>query len=415
MSDKPKILIVDDEPRICESLKALLSQFGYEIQTVSSGQKAISLLDEHHYDLVLLDIVMPDIDGPTVMTHIRQRKLDTIVIAITGRVSIESAVSVLRHGAYDYITKPFKHEDLFRTVENALDQVRLKRERLQAEEALRASEERYRRIITSLSDYTFTVYVKDGRPIKTIHSPACVGITGYTQEEYESDPELWINMVMEEDRDIVWSQARRVLLGKDSSPIEHRIVRKNGVVRWVRNTIVPCYNERGVLVSYDGLISDINELKLAEQAAQSLEAQLQQVQKLEALGTLAGGLAHDFNNLLMAIQGNVSMVLKDIPEKHPHQVYLKKIEKQVKSGASLTRQLLGYARQGKYEIKPLNLNILIHETAEAFARTRKEITLNSQLHHEAIIIEADEIQIEQVLLNLLVNASDAMPGGGTLT
>ncbi len=145
-----------------------------------------------------------------------------------------------------------------------------------------------------------------------------------------------------------------------------------------------------------------------------LEVKLQQAQKLEAIGTLAGGIAHDFNNLLMGIQGIVSLMVMDIDSNHPHYERLQKIEKQIKSGAKLTSHLLGYARKGKYEVKPVDLNQLLKETSETFGRTRKEIIIHRELSEDLFAIEADPGQIEQVLLNLFVNAADAMPGGGDL-
>jgi PAS domain S-box-containing protein len=287
-------------------------------------------------------------------------------------------------------------------------------DRKRAEEALRKSEERYRHITAAVTDYIFTVHTEDGHPVETVHGPACVAVTGYTPEEYASDPYLWFRMVHEKDRSAVQGQATQVLLGQDTQPIEHRIRRKDGVVRWVRNTLVPHYDIQGKLVSYDGLISDITERRRAEEEKEKLEAQLQQAQKMEAIGTLAGGIAHDFNNLLMSIQGNVSLMLLAMDPEQPHYERLKRTEEQVQSGARLAKQLLGYARKGRYEVRPTSLNQLIEETAETFGMTRKGITVYKELAEGLFDIEIDQGQIEQVLLNLFINAADAMPKGGKL-
>jgi PAS domain S-box-containing protein len=139
-------------------------------------------------------------------------------------------------------------------------------ERKQAEEALRASEERFRRLVESVTDYIYTVKVEAGRPVATTHSPSCVAVTGYTPEEYAADPHLWYRMVYEEDRPAVTQQATQVLSGEAALPLEHRLIHKDGSIRWVRNTPVLRRDDQGHLVAYDGLIADITERKRAEEA-----------------------------------------------------------------------------------------------------------------------------------------------------
>ncbi len=135
---------------------------------------------------------------------------------------------------------------------------------------------------------------------------------------------------------------------------------------------------------------------------------------MEAVGTLAGGIAHDFNNLLMGIQGYTSLMLLGMDVNHPHYSRLKAIEAQVQSGADLTRQLLGFARGGRYEVKPTDLNDLVRKTAGMFGRTKKEIIIHEKYDESLRLVSVDRGQIEQVLLNLFVNAWQAMPGGGSL-
>lgn len=128
------------------------------------------------------------------------------------------------------------------------------------------SQGQYRRLIQSMTDYVFTVWVDKGRALETVHGPSCVTVTGYTADEYRNDPYLWISMVYEDDREAVQRQVRQLLDGETTQPLEHRIWHKDGAVRWVRNILVPHYDEQGHLVSYDGLIRDITMRKQAEQA-----------------------------------------------------------------------------------------------------------------------------------------------------
>jgi PAS domain S-box-containing protein len=147
---------------------------------------------------------------------------------------------------------------------------------------------------------------------------------------------------------------------------------------------------------------------------QRLSGQLLQAQKMEAIGTLAGGLAHDFNNLLMGIQGVASLLMLDFDPSDARYERLKMIEEQVKSGANLTRQLLGFARGGRYEVKPLDFRELIDKTVTLFGRTHKEIEIHRRNEPALWPVEVDRGQMEQVLLNLYVNAWQAMPAGGSL-
>jgi PAS domain S-box-containing protein len=145
-----------------------------------------------------------------------------------------------------------------------------------SENALRESEVRYRRITEAVTDYIFTVRVENGRPLETTHGSACKAVTGYSSEEFKSDPYLWIRMVHDEDREIVRKQIADILSGRNPGPFEHRIIRKDGVMRWVRNTPVPNYDSQGNLISYDGLIRDIVEIKEAEEKREELVRKLQE-------------------------------------------------------------------------------------------------------------------------------------------
>ncbi|MBN1849178.1 MAG: PAS domain S-box protein [Deltaproteobacteria bacterium] len=135
-----------------------------------------------------------------------------------------------------------------------------------AEKALHAMEERYRRLIEAVTDYVFTVRLKYGQPVETIHAPSCISVTGYSPEDFVSDPYLWLMMVHEEDRLKIQEYTRQILSGQDLPPIEHRIIRKDGVVRWVSNTTLLHRDPQGNLVSYDGLVRDITKRKHAEEA-----------------------------------------------------------------------------------------------------------------------------------------------------
>ncbi|MBN1843931.1 MAG: PAS domain-containing protein [Deltaproteobacteria bacterium] len=208
---------------------------------------------------------------------------------------------------------------------------------------------------------------------------------------------------------------KQIILGNAVREYEFKKELDSGITIFCLITANPLEGNEGECLGIVESFMDVTQFNQAKEEKNKLEARLQQIERLEAIGTLAGGMAHDFNNLLMVAQGNVSLMLYDIDSKHPHYESLKDIEKQIKNGATLTRQLLGYARKGKYDVRPINLNEMVEETSDSFGRTRKNTTIHLELAEDLFAVEADQGQIEQVLLNFCVNATDAMPGGGDLT
>jgi PAS domain S-box-containing protein len=152
-------------------------------------------------------------------------------------------------------------------------------ERKNAENKLRESEERYKRITAGLNDYLYTVKVNAGRPVETIHNEACSTITGYSIEDFACDPYLWINMVVPEERDQVAGRFDKILQGNDLPTLEHRIICKDGSLRWISDTCIPKYDSGGTLVSYDGVIKDITARKQAEEKIKSLLAEKELILK----------------------------------------------------------------------------------------------------------------------------------------
>ncbi|MBU4415287.1 MAG: GAF domain-containing protein [Proteobacteria bacterium] len=237
----------------------------------------------------------------------------------------------------------------------------------------------------------------------------------------------------------LWGEAVRqrkaIITNNYSSPNPFKKGLPKGHIKIIRHMNVPVFEDNRIVIvagignkqnDYDE--SDVRQLTLlmqdmwsliqrkqAEKEKKKIEVQLLQAQKIETIGTLVGGIAHNFNNLLMGVQGYTSLMLFETDPTNPNYARLKNIEKMVKSRLILTQQLLGYARKGQDKIKPLDLNLLVEETSETFGKTRKEFTIHRELADDLYTIEADQGQIEQVLLNLYVNAADAMPEGGDLT
>ncbi|MDD5232240.1 MAG: PAS domain S-box protein [Syntrophales bacterium] len=279
----------------------------------------------------------------------------------------------------------------------------------QMEEALRSSEEKYQVIVEKTLDLIFAV---DRTGHFSYVNPRFERITGYSSMELIGRP--FTLAISPEDALVARDRFRQGMRGMEIPPYRTDLIHKNGGRIPVEFLVTTMYDASGNPSARFGIGRDLTERLSAEARRVDLEAQLFQAQKMEAIGTLAGGIAHDFNNLLMGIQGYTSLMLYEMDSSHPFQEKLRNIERQVRSGAELTRQLLGFARVGKYEIRPTDLNELIGRTAEMFGRTKKEIAIHKRLQERIWPVEADGTQLEQAMLNLYLNSWQAMPGGGDL-
>jgi len=654
MPSPHRILICDDEERIRNSLGGLLRDHDYEVVTASNSTECLKVMAAQHFDLVILDIIMPDMDGIEVLARIKEVHKDTEVIMITGYADKDKAIATFRLDAYDFLEKPFESKEILNTVAHCLRQVDLRRDLEEKTRELKESEEKYRRIfdeskdmiyITTregkfidvnqagvellrydskqellgiesvevlyddpserkpfqeriekdgfVKDYVVEFKKKDGTRISVLITSTARkdekgNVLGYegiirdvteaktaqektaelmrsiqeAKEEWEETfhaiesaiflvdstytiqrankglaelvgkdlneivgqkcykllhgidhvpkfcprplvvkscqshtDELWephlnrhvriyyypiidregsVREVIHVMRDITdrkearqeieylasvvrhsqdaiigtdlncrvisWNKAAERIFGyeekeavgnfidiivpKERKKACHLVIdqiaeggiiehyetirrRKDGQLIDVDMTLSPIKDSEGEIIGVSFIARDITYQK-------QLEANLLQAQKMESIGTLAGGIAHDFNNSLMGIQGYASLMLLKTDPSHPHHDMLSKIESQVQNASDLTKQLLGFARGGRYEPRPTNLNEVINRSSEMFGRTRKEIILHRKFEKDLWTVEADQGQMEQVLLNLYVNAWHAMPGEGNL-
>ncbi len=270
--------------------------------------------------------------------------------------------------------------------------------------ALKESESRYRSLSENSPDIIFTL---DGDHSVCYINPAFEKILGHPRRRALGKD--FAELLKPEDRLRSRALFERVFQkGEILRDAEISLIHKDGSIRLFTLSAAAEADANGTTAGLVGICKDVTDTR-------RLEKQLQQALKMKAVGVLAGGMAHDFNNLLAGILGNISLMLLDTSETDPYHRRLKNIEDFVQSGSSLTRQLLGFARGGKYEVKPADMNELVKKSAEMFGRTRKEITIHKHFEENLKYADVDAGQMEQVLLNLFLNAWQAMPGGGEMT
>jgi two-component system, cell cycle sensor histidine kinase and response regulator CckA len=279
-----------------------------------------------------------------------------------------------------------------------------------ADKALQESEEKYRTIVEGLEEGYFEIDLDLN--LTFFNDPLCK-ILGYSRDDLSGkNIRAFTSPATIRKMDEIYARVQ-----KTAEPIrvtDYDAIGKTGDSIALELTASLRRNSRGAPIGFRGVLRDVSERKEAEAQNRKLEIQVRQAQKMESIGTLAGGIAHDFNNILMGIQGNASLMALKTDTGHPNYEKIKNIETYVENGTELTLQLLGFARRGKYHAIATDVNDVIGKSASMFGRTKKEIRMQMDLAPDIWTAEVDRGQIEQALLNLYVNAWQAMPRGGDL-
>ena len=407
-----KILVVDNHPVMLKFMADLLKKERHHVVTAENGLAAIDILNTFTPDVVFIDLIMPHISGDKLCEVIRRMpKLEDAYIIILSAVAAEGEINASAFGANACIAKgPFnkmrQHILLALEKSDQKPSVFLPGEIMGREDVfprritieLLSIKRHFEVILNSMAEGILEI-TPEGRIVYA--NPAAISLINLPENKLLGSN--FTDVLQEADR-------LRIKDHLGAMGIQLQIMTKEVSLitnsKQISLSLLPVVEEehKSIII----VLNDLSERK-------RMEAQILQAQKMEAIGTLAGGIAHDFNNLLMVIQGNASLMLLDVDPSHPHYEMLLGIVKQVQSGSKLTNQLLGYARKGKYEVKPFQLNQLAEETSKAFGRTRREITVHRELAEDLFPIEGDIGQIQQILMNLFVNAADAMPEGGGIS
>ena len=396
MDDQFRILLIDDssDDRVLIR-RALTQEFAaLEVAEVGDAEALERALNAQPFDLVITDYNLGFTDGFTLLGALKARWPDCPVILCTGTLSEEIAVAALRKGLDDYVLKdPQRSLRLPAAARSAVEHARQRA-------AARAAEGRYQALFEG-APVGLVQSRPDGRMLAA--NPAAARIWGYPDVASFlriNARELYTNP---EDR----GQLVAILESGDTvHNFEIQGRRCDGTLAWVNASVQPMRDAGGRLLHYECSVQDITERK-------QLEAQLRQAQKIEAIGQLAGGVAHDFNNLLTVIGGRSSLLLQKLRPDDPARREVELIEKTAQRAAGLTRQLLAFSRKQVLEPKPLDLNALVGGLAPMLRRLIGEhIELVTVSGNDLGHVMADPGHIEQVVMNLIVNARDAMSDGG---
>jgi PAS domain S-box-containing protein len=406
-----KILVVDNHPVILNFMANLLEREKHHVVTVENGLAALDILNTFTPDVVFIDLVMPHISGEKLCQIIRSKpRFKDVYIIILSAIAAEREINITGFGANTCIAKGPLNK-MAPHILSALEKSNQRYPAFLPGQIIGLEDVFPRHITTELLSIKrhFEVILKsmaegileitpEGRIVYA--NPAALSLIDLSENKLLGSN--FTDLFQETDHQRVKSSLAAMDTQPQTLNEEVSLVRNS---KQISISLLPLVDEeyRTIII----ILNDVSERK-------RMEAQFLQAQKMEAIGTLAGGIAHDFNNLLMVIQGNASLMLLNVDPLHPHHEMLLSIIRQVQSGSKLTNQLLGYARKGRYEVKFLQLNQLVEETSQAFGRTRKEIIIHQELSNDLFPIEGDLGQIEQVLMNLFVNAADAIDQGGDI-
>ena len=398
------ILIVDDEPVILDVFRRFLEADDRTLVLAGSAREAIARAQEPgELDVALVDKNLGDGSGLDVARALRRAKPDVEVILVTGYASLDSAIQAMQIGAFDYVTKPISdYEALNLKVENAAEKVRMKRRQRELVGQLVESEALHRGVFETSSDAVLLVDAETGRIEDA--NPAAERLYGSSRDALRK---LGLGDLCDPEADhSVPAGGTRALPGR------HR--RGDGTPFPVEVSVGELFlRERALRVLS---IRDVSERESAESARRELEQSLRQAQKMEAVGRLAGGIAHDFSNLLAVILGWSDMLVRDLPASDTRlRESADGIIEAAHRAVGVTRQLLTLSRKKLLRPEVLSLNKVVQDLGRLLSRAIGErIELSTALEDGLWSVVADSDQLAQVLLNLAVNARDAMPAGGPL-
>jgi PAS domain S-box-containing protein len=402
MAKPLRVLLVEDSEDDAFLLISALKDGGYEpaFERVETSEELKSALSRKEWDCIISDYSMPQFDGLAALREVQARGIDVPFIIVSGTIGEDTAVGAMKAGAHDYIVKD-KLARLIPALQRELADVEVRRKRKQAEEALRASEEQFRLITENVADL-IAVLDLEGRCV--YNSPMYRNIIGDPESLRGTDS---FQEIHPDDRERVKAIFRETVKTGEGRRAEYRFLKKDGTICYIESQKSVIRDDSGKITNVVVVSRDITDKKILEQ-------QLLRAQRLESIGTLAGGVAHDLNNVLSPILLSIEILKKSIRDEQSRLMLLT-LESSARRGSDIVRQILAFARGMEGERALIQLRHVASETIAMIKQTfPKSIKVKEDIPKDTWTIFADATQLQQLIMNLGVNARDAMPDGGTL-
>jgi PAS domain S-box-containing protein len=393
-----RILIVDDDPNILNSISTLLIDEDFVVSTVENGEKAVELLKNGNFDLVLTDLVMGKVDGIDVLKVAKEQNSDTRVIILTGFREMNSAIDSLRLKADDFLLKPCESDELLLRMSNCLNQLDLIRKNRKIELELKKSEERYRNLVECTHDLIWSMDLYGNY---SFSNKAVIKFLGYEPEEIVNN-KIFSKIHPDEMKQIIEMYKKSI---KEKCGWKNVVIRwfhKDGSIRLLESTATPVFDSDDQLRGFNGIDRDVTMKK-------RMEDEMLNTKKLESIGILTKGIAHNFNNILAIILGNTELSLDIVPKWNPVYDNLQIMKNASWRASDLVKQLTTFSRYNDQKLENVNIGEFINES-NGLLRSKIpgtiEIRYDIQTTDETIL--SDPVLLNQILMNLCLNSSDAI-------
>ncbi len=395
------VLLVEDSPTdalLAREELATASGAKFIVAHVEELREAVRQLATNPFDVVLLDLGLPDSDGLGTFTALHRAARDVPVIILSGRNDEQMAVTAVHAGAQDYLVKGDDNTGLARAIRYAIERVR-------AQAALKESDARFHQVVENIHE---ALWMFEPATQQVVYvSPRYEEIWGRPESSLLESPQAWLDSIQVDDRERVRQAVPTMELGLGHSET-YRIVRPDGTLRWIRHRSFAARDDTGNVGRLIMVAEDTTERK-------KLEDQFLRTQRMEAIGTLAGGVAHDLNNILTPVLVTADLLIARASPGRDRDL-IAMMAQGAQRAADTVKQLVLFSRGAEGQRGPVQLRHLIKEMAGIMRETfPREITIAEQPEPDLWPVTADATQLHQVLMNLCVNARDALPNGGTLT